>query len=317
LGGLAVGKPYFDENMPLRDGTPLPVTLEGGTTRTIQSPVTNTVPGAMAIQEVLTNIEWASQAGSPVAYAPHLRKAPLPGVPAKSVIYQFNKGDLSAPNPNTTAILRAGDVADRATFYRHDLAYAADPTIPINPHRFLLGQPAAATPSARLLVATIARAYQDQIATFFASDGAKIIHPQPAGLFETPIAGALPEGLNFITRPLPRTLLTINNVTVTASDTGTVRAVFIVSLSAPSSQPVTVNYATADGTATAGGNDYVPISGTVTFAPGQTTQTITVVVNPDMNKNADETFFVDLSGPINALLIDDQALGIILSDDWK
>jgi hypothetical protein len=77
---------------------------------------------------------------------------------------------------------------------------------------------------------------------------------------------------------------------------------------------VTVTYATADGTATAGGNDYVPISGTVTFAPGQTTQTITVVVNPDMNKDADETFFVDLRGAINALLIDDQGLGIILSD---
>jgi hypothetical protein len=317
LDGLTVNAPYFDENMPLRDGTLLPVTLDGGTTRTTQSPVTNTVPGAMAIQEVLTNIEWASQAGSPVAYAPHLRKAPLPGVPAKSVIYQFNKGDQSAPNPNTTAILRAGDLADRATFYRHDLAFAADPTIPTNPHRFLLGQPATTTPSARLLVAAIARAYQEQIATFFASDGAKIIHPEPAGLFETPIAGALPEDLNFITSPLPKTLLTISNVTVTASDTGTVTAVFTVSLSAPSSQPVTVNYATADGTATAGGNDYVPVFGTLTFAPGETTMTITVVVNPDRKKDADETFFVDLSGAVNALLVDDQGLGIILSDDWK
>jgi len=106
-------------------------------------------------------------------------------------------------------------------------------------------------------------------------------------------------------------------VTVTASDTGTVTAVFTVSLSAPSSQPVTVNYATADGTATAGGNDYVPISGTLTFAPGETTMTITVVVNPDRKKDADETFFVDLSGAVNALLLDDQGLGIILSDDWK
>src|SRR5206468_2289666 len=83
LSGLTVAAPYFDENMPLRDGTPLPVTLKDGTTRTIRSPVTNTVPGAMAIQEVLTNIDWASQAGSPVAYAPHLRKDPLPGVSPK------------------------------------------------------------------------------------------------------------------------------------------------------------------------------------------------------------------------------------------
>jgi len=61
----------------------------------------------MAIQEVLEKFEWVSHAGSPVAYAPHLRRAPLAGVPVKSVIYQFAKGDLGAANPNTTAILRA------------------------------------------------------------------------------------------------------------------------------------------------------------------------------------------------------------------
>jgi hypothetical protein len=66
----------------------------------------------MAIQALLDNMEWVSQAGSPVAYAAHLRRtAPLRGVPAKSVIVQFAKGDLGAPNPNTTAILRAGDLA--------------------------------------------------------------------------------------------------------------------------------------------------------------------------------------------------------------
>src|SRR5439155_9316068 len=150
------------------------------------------------------------------------------------------------------------------------------------------------------------RGAQEQIATFFATDGATVIHPDPARFFETPIQGPLPEDLSFITGPLPKTLLTINNVTVTANNTGTVTAVFTVSLSAPSNLPVTVTYATADGTATAGGNDYVPIFATLTFAPGQTTQTITVVVNPDMNKDADETFFVDLSGAVNALRLDDQ-----------
>jgi hypothetical protein len=195
FGGLNVGAPNFDENMPLRDGTPLPVTLADGTRRVIQSPVTNTVPGAMAIQEVLTNIEWASQAGSPVAYAPHLRKDPLPGVPTKSVLYLFNKGDQSAINPNTTAILRAGDLADRTTFFRLDLAHDEEPTIPTNPHRFLFGQP---TSPPSLLVPQIERGYQEQIATFFETDGTEIIHPEPARFFEVPIQGPLPEGLNFI-----------------------------------------------------------------------------------------------------------------------
>jgi hypothetical protein len=54
----------FNENIPLRD---LP-------------PVVNTVPGPMAIQEVIDNSEWVSQSGNPVAYAPHLRKRPLHGI---------------------------------------------------------------------------------------------------------------------------------------------------------------------------------------------------------------------------------------------
>jgi Calx-beta domain/Bacterial virulence factor lipase N-terminal len=310
LDGVSVLGQRFDENMPLRDGVPLVVRLADGTERVIQSPVINTVPGAMPIQEVIENTEWVAQAGNPVAYAPHIRKAPLAGLPAKSVIYQFAKGDQIVPNPTTTALLRAGDLADRATFYRHDLAFAENPQLPTNPHGFLATLD---IPGFR----AITRGAQEQIAMFFATDGTAIIHPEPARFFEVPIQGPLPEGLNFITGPLPRTLLTISNVTVTASDTGTVMAVFTVSLSAPSSQPVTVYFATADGTATAADNDYVPISGTLTFAPGETTMTITVVVNPDRKKEADETFFVDLSGAVNALLLDNQGLGIILGDDWK
>jgi hypothetical protein len=205
--GRTVLAPFFDDNMPLRNGIPLPVVLEDGTTRVIQSPVTNTVSGAMPIQEVLDNTVWASQAGSPVAYAPHLRKVPLTGVPAKSVIFQFNYGDQGAPNPNTTAILRAGDLADRTTFYRHDLAYAEDPTIPVNPHPFLISPLGDSHGNA--LVAAIARGYQEQIATFFESDGAMVIQPPVPpefrqDLFEVPIAGPLPEDLNYIVTNAPR-----------------------------------------------------------------------------------------------------------------
>jgi Calx-beta domain/Bacterial virulence factor lipase N-terminal len=310
LDGVSVPGPRFDENMPLRDGVPLVVRLAGGTERVIQSPVINTVPGATQIQEVFEHTEWVSQSGNPVAYAPHLRKSPLAGIAAKSVIYQFTKGDQIVPNPATTAILRAGALADRATFYRHDLAFAENPQLPTIPHGFLTRLD---IPGFR----AIARGAQQQIATFFATDGAVVIHPEPARFFETPIAGPLPEDLDFITGTLPKTLLTISNVTVTATHTGTVIAVFTVSLSAAGSQPVTVTYATADGTATAGGNDYVSISGSLTFAPGETTKAITVVVNRDRKKEADDAFFIDLSGAVNALLLDDQGLGIILNDHSK
>ena len=145
----------------------------------------------MAIQECSRTSEWVSQAGSPVAYAPHLRRAPLPGVPAKSVIYQFAKGDLGAPNPNTTAILRAGDLADRALYYRHDLARAEIPSLPMNAHMFMVSIDVAA-------FRDIALGAQAQIAIFFASNGETIIHPEPARFFEVPIQGPLPEDLNYI-----------------------------------------------------------------------------------------------------------------------
>jgi hypothetical protein len=198
IGGVPVSAPFFNENMPLRDGIPLTVRLADGTSHVIQSPVINTVAGAMAIQDVFENTEWVSQAANPVAYAPHLRKDPLPGVPAKSVIFQFAKGDQPVPNPTTTAILRAGDLADLATFYRNDLAFADDPTVPKIPHGFMVS-----IGSSNPLVARIARGAQEQIATFFETDGQVIIHPEPAKYFEVPIDGPLPEDLNYIPTDAP------------------------------------------------------------------------------------------------------------------
>src|SRR5262245_33467436 len=196
LDGVSVLVQRFDENMPLRDGVPLVVRLADGSERVIQSPVINTVPGAMPIQELIENTEWVSQAGNPVAYAPHIRKTPLAGVPAKSVIYQFAKGDQLVPNPATPALLRAGDLADRATFYRHDLAFAENPLLPTIPHGFLTRLD---IPGFR----AITRGAQEQIATFFATDGAAVIHPEPARFFETPVSLPLPENLNYILPPGP------------------------------------------------------------------------------------------------------------------
>jgi len=194
-GRVTIPSPNFDDNLPLRNGIPLTVRLADGTTRDIQSPVVNTVPGAMEIQDYVEKAEWIFQSGSSVAYAPYLRKAPLPGVPAKSVIVQFAKGDQQNPNPVTTAILRAGDLADRATFYRHDLFFAANPKVRKNPHVFM--PPIDATGN-DLPLRAIARCAQEQIAVFLASDGVTIQHPGPACFFEVPVVLPLPEDLAFI-----------------------------------------------------------------------------------------------------------------------
>src|SRR5262249_20076346 len=157
----------------------LAVRLADGTSAFIQSPVINTVQGAMEIQEVMERREWIMMAGEAVAYAPHLRKSPLAGGPAESMIIQVSQGGTNQLNSTTAAFLRAGDLADRATFYRHDLAFAEDPTLDRNPHQFLIR--VVGNPGER----RIALGYQSQIAAFFASDGEVIIHPEPSRYFET------------------------------------------------------------------------------------------------------------------------------------
>jgi hypothetical protein len=109
--------------------------------------------------------------------------------------------------------------------------------------------------------------------------------------------------------------LTINSASVTEGNSGTAPATFTVTLSPASSQSVTVNYATANTTATAG-SDYVAASGTLTFAPGITTQTVSVLVNGDTAVEPDETFVVTLSSPTNAVLGGTtQGVGTILNND--
>jgi hypothetical protein len=172
----------FNENIPLRN---LPI-------------VTDTVPGASAIQEYIDRAEWAQQAGNPAADAPFI---------TRPIIIQFARGDQTVPNPTASAILRACGCANRATLFRNDLAFAANPATPKNPHTFLtnIGVPS---------VATIAVEAQAQMATFLASDGTGTVDPDgPGPIFETPTS-MVPEDLAYIpwlgppgNRPADRRLL--------------------------------------------------------------------------------------------------------------
>jgi hypothetical protein len=155
----------FVENIPLR-GQPLAIAT----------------PDQAAIQNVIDDTEWAQQSANPAAYAPFVNH--------DRTIIQFARGDQTVPNPTTSAILRAGGLADRATLYRNDLAFAANPAITKNPHTFLTNLAGAGAP--------FALAAQQQIATFFASDGATTIDPDGAGpIFETPTS-MVPEDLAYI-----------------------------------------------------------------------------------------------------------------------
>src|SRR3954451_2441103 len=154
----------FNENMPLRN---LPLLVD-------------TVAGASAVANLIDNTEWAQQAGNPAAYAPFI---------TRPVIFQFARGDQTVPTPTTSAILRACGCGNRATLFRNDLARPAVGTS-ANPHTFLTNIVGPGAP--------FAFAAQQQIATFFTSDGAVTIAPDGAGVFfETP-ASFVPEDLGFI-----------------------------------------------------------------------------------------------------------------------
>ncbi len=87
-----------------------------------------------------------------------------------------------------------------------------------------------------------------------------------------------------------------------------------VTLSAPSSETATMNYATADGSAKAG-EDYSARSGTLTFAPNDTSETFDVPITSDTRDESDESFLVNLSNPVNTVLTDTQASVSIIDDD--
>ena len=105
--------------------------------------------------------------------------------------------------------------------------------------------------------------------------------------------------------------LSINDVTVNEA-AGT--ATFTVSLSGASGLPITVDYTMADGTAL-DGSDYTLGSGTVSFAAGETTQTIVVPILEDTLDELEETFTVNLAGATNATIEDGTAIGTITDND--
>jgi hypothetical protein len=113
--------------------------------------------------------------------------------------------------------------------------------------------------------------------------------------------------------------IVVSDVSRSEGDSGTRQFEFRVSLLSPSEKTVSVQYATADGTATSSTSghkqDYLPASSSVTLSPGQQSATVTVAVVGDTRNESDETFFLNLSSPTNATLADAQGVGTILNDE--
>lgn len=117
--------------------------------------------------------------------------------------------------------------------------------------------------------------------------------------------------------PVPLPGISVSDVRVTEGNAGTALATITVSLSWAVAQDVTVSYRTQDGTATLADGDYVtvPAGRQLLIPAGQTTATIALQVNGDWKAEADETFFVVLSDPRNAVIKDGVCVCTITADD--
>jgi len=206
LSGQAPQEPYFHVS-PIRDFNDEYVFRD-------QPPVTSSIPSALPVQAALEAVDWIGMLGDPLSFAPHLKDEPLPGVPAKSTLFQFAYGDLEVPNPTESALIRAADAQDTSWFLRFDIAAAAYPNLltasfpspggfPSLPHA-ILSNPDIFNPSIPAQT-SLALAEQQQVAGFFALDGYFIPDPNlfliggPFGwtrLFEKP--SPLPESLNYL-----------------------------------------------------------------------------------------------------------------------
>jgi pimeloyl-ACP methyl ester carboxylesterase len=156
-----------------------------------------TVPGAIAIQNAFELSEWLSIPGDPIAFAPKLAKRP--------VLIQIARADRTMPNPASTLWIRAAGLQGNTWMYRHDLARAKDPSLPLDPHPFLvlfvtLGASGVELPSTNALLISLDA--QGQVANFFVADGASISDPNilsrfllQISVFEQP--AVLPGDLGF------------------------------------------------------------------------------------------------------------------------
>jgi uncharacterized protein (TIGR03118 family) len=120
--------------------------------------------------------------------------------------------------------------------------------------------------------------------------------------------------LDAIGTPAPSPAISISDVAQIEGNSGSSSFVFNVNLNTTTALAVTVDFATANGSAT-GGSDFASRTGSLSFAPGETTKMISIQVSGDATNEPDETFSVNLSNAANATIPDAQGTGVILNDD--
>jgi hypothetical protein len=174
-----------------------------------------------------------------------------------------------------------------------------------------------------LLVATVALAVGTEelrLATLSSGGGRSVTGDSVlVGSIGQPLVGKLSEGSSQLCAGYPDCRfpeISIADDSILEGNIASATASFILTLSYATAQTVTVQYGTADGTATEG-SDYLAASGTLTFTPGLTEATVVVGVLGDTEPEDDETFLLNLNDPQFATLTDSQAVGLILDDEGE
>ena len=296
LGGTgASGTDYTAVSSPLVIGA-------GATSATVSiAPIPDAIPEPDKTV-VLTLAPGAGyQIGAPASATGTLRDDDLPGLSINDV--SANEGDSGTTGFTFTVSLNAPAPAGGVSF---DIATANGTAT------------AGSDYVARSLVAQTIPA-GSQTYSFVVQVNGDTLHELNEDFFVnvTNVSGATltdGQGRGTIINDDAAPSLSIADINVTEGNSGTTPAVLTVTLSAASALPVQVQYATANVTAVAP-TDYTAASGTLSFPPGTTTQTITVLVNGDTTVEPDETFQVNLSNPVNASVADGSAVVTIVSDD--
>ena len=112
-----------------------------------------------------------------------------------------------------------------------------------------------------------------------------------------------------------RPSVSVSDASIVEGNSGTATVVFVVSLSTASANLVTVTFASRDQTATAADQDYGAVSGVISFSPGETRRSVSVPIFGDVRPEADESFELALTAPVNAVLSDGQGVCVIQNDD--
>jgi hypothetical protein len=276
------GEPDFAVSATTTSGLPVSLAASGNCTVTSPSPGTVHLTGAGSC--TIT----ASQAGNANFNA-------AANVPQSFSIAKANTSTVVSSSVNPS------DLNQSVTFRADVTSVAAKTgTVQFKDNGTNLGAPVALDASGVALLSTSSLTTGTHAITAEYSGDASFL----------PSTGTLPGGQ--VVRAQPS--LSINDVSIIEGNAGTKVLNFTVTLSAASSLTVTANFATANGTAVTPA-DYVATNGTLTFNPGETTKTIPVTINGDVSFEADETFTVNLSNPVNATISDNQGRGTIQNDD--